>query len=140
MLCSRARKNDRGFTLLEVLVALAILALSAAAILRQTHLEVRQQYTLESKSTAFWIADNAMTQILSQSQWPPLGRLEDQQNYAGENWRVVTDVQETPDRMLRKIEISVTREQENGGQANSAHAIESSTAAQVTLTAYRGQY
>lgn len=122
-------KLQRGFTLLEVLIALAILALSAAAVLRQTHLEVKQQQNLELKSYALWAADDVLTAVMAQSQWPPLGRVEQQQTYEGQNWRVITEVQATPDPLMRKIEVSISPQQ----QAENAAAV-------ITLTAYRGQY
>lgn len=123
------RASHRGFTLLEVLVALAILALSAAAVLRQTHLNIKQQQTLELKSSALWMADDVLTLALAQAQWPPLGRAEQEQTLEGQNWRVITEVQSTPDPLMRKIEVSVAPA-EQGDNA----------AALITLTAYRGQY
>ena len=126
---ARGFKNSLGFTLLEVLVALAILALSAAAVLRQTHLNIKQQQTLELKSSALWIADDALTLMMAQEQWPPIGRVEQDQTLNGQNWRVLTEVQATPDPFMRKIDVSVaTAEQGENG------------AAVITLTAYRGQY
>lgn len=120
---------QRGFTLLEVLIALAILALSAATVLRQTHLGVKQQQNLELKSYALWAADDVLALVMAQSQWPPLGRVEQQQTYEGQNWRVITEVQATPDPLMRKIEVSISPEQ----QGENAAAV-------ITLTAYRGQY
>lgn len=119
----------KGFTLLEVLIALAILALSAAAVLRQAHLGVKQQQVLETKSYALWMADDVMTLVMAQSQWPPVGRVEQQQTYDGQNWKVVTDVQATPNPLMRKIEVSVSPESQGDN-----------TSALITLTAYRGQY
>jgi len=121
-------RRARGFTLLEVLIALAILALSAAAVLRQTHLEVKQQQNLELKSYALWAADDVLTTVMAQSDWPPVGRVEQQQAYAGQNWRVITEVQTTPDPLLRKIEVSIAPAEQVDG------------AALITLTAYRGRY
>ena len=119
----------RGFTLLEVLIALAILALSAAAVLRQAHLEVKHQHELEAKSYALWVADDVLTAIMVQPQWPPVGRSEQEQTYQQQNWRVITDVQETPDPLLRKIEVRIA-----------PAAQQDDTAALISLTAYRGQY
>lgn len=122
-------KLQRGFTLLEVLVALAILALSAAAVLRQTHLNLKQQQTLELKSSALWMADDVLTLVMAQSQWPPIGHVEQEQTFEGQNWRVITEVQATPDPLMRKIEVSVAP----AGQDDASAAL-------ITLTAYRGQY
>lgn len=122
-------RRCHGFTLLEVLIALAILALSAAAVLRQTHLEVRQQQNLELKSYALWVADDVLTMVMAQAQWPPAGRIEQQQSVNGLNWRVITEVQATADPLLRKIEVSVVPAEQG-----------ENTAPLITLTAYRGQY
>lgn len=122
-------KHSRGFTLLEVLVALAILALSAATVIRQTQLGVKQQYDLEMKSSALWIADDVLTGLLAQAQWPPIGRNQQTKNYQAQEWVVVTDVQAAPDPMLRKIDISVNI----AGRDENAPAL-------FSITAYRGQY
>ena len=100
-------KRARGFTLLEVLVALAVLALSAATVLRQARQGVRQQQTLELKSYAMWLADDQLAVIGSDSQWPPLGRAERDTTFNGIDWRVVTEVQTTPDPDLRRISVRV---------------------------------
>ena len=78
-------RRARGFTLLEVLVALGILALSAAAVLRQTQLGVKQQYELEMKSTALWIADDVVAPLMAQPQWPPIGRIKKSKRTASRN-------------------------------------------------------
>lgn len=122
-------RRQRGFTLLEVLVALAILALSTAAVLRQSQLGIKQQYELELKSYALWIADDALTAVLARSEWPPLGRLEQTQAFQGQEWVVTTDVQTTDDPLLRKVEVSIAI----AGGAENAPAL-------LSMTTYRGQY
>jgi general secretion pathway protein I len=122
------KKGVRGFTLLEVLVALAILALSAAAVLRQTQLGVQQQQRLELKTYAMWIADDELTGLMAQPSWPSVGRGSQRLTAREMNWDVITDVQATPDPDLRKIIISV----------NVADAPADSSL--VTFTAYRGHY
>lgn len=118
----------RGFTLLEVLVALAVLALSAAAILRQTQLQVHQQQQLELKSTAMWIADDELAVINARQQWPEPGRSVRRVSVRGQDWDVATEVQATPEPTLRKIVVSV----------NFADAPEGSSL--LSFTAYRGQF
>lgn len=121
-------RRARGFTLLEVLVALAILALSAAAVLRQTQLGVKQQYELEMKSTALWIADDVVAALMAQPQWPPIGRNQQKQKYREQDWVITTDVEATPDPLLRKIDISINL------------ADRDENVALLSMTTYRGQY
>lgn len=121
-------RRVRGFTLLEVLIALAILAISAAALLRQTQLLVAQQFQLEAKTYAMWLADDTMSALAAQPQWPPLGRNERQVTFREQDWRVVTDVQATTDPLLRKIEVGV-----GPGSAADGRTL-------VNFIGYRGRY
>lgn len=123
-------REQRGFTLLEVLVALAIFALSAAAVLRQTQMSVSQQYQLELKSYALSMADDALAVLLAQRDWPPTGRNQQTQTFQNQQWQITTDVQPAPDPYLRRIDISVALLREG----------EREPAPLVSLTTYRGQY
>lgn len=119
-------RRTAGFTLLEVLVALAILALSAAAVLRKTEQDVRQQLALELKSYAMWLADDQLAAL--GGQWPPLGRMQRDVEFNGRDWRIVTEVQGTPDADLRRVTVSVAL----------ADAPEGSTL--VSFETFRGRY
>lgn len=120
--------NARGFTLLEVLVALAVLAISAAAVLRQTQLGVQQQQMLELKSTAMWVADDELAALLARPQWPDTGSNEHKVTVRGQEWTIRSDVQTTPDPNLRKIVVDVALADQPEGSAL------------VSFTTYRGQY
>lgn len=123
-------KTSRGFTLLEVLIALAILALSAAAVMRQTQLGVRQQQQLELKSAALWVADDSIAALTSMSVWPPPGRALRTVEFREQRWDVLIDVSDSPNANLRKIVVSVYL----SGQS------EAGQPALVTFTTYRGRY
>lgn len=48
----------RGFTLLEVMLALAIFALAATAVLQIASGALSNQHVLEEKTVAGWVAEN----------------------------------------------------------------------------------
>ena len=124
----RKARRSAGFTLLEVLIALAILALSAAAVLRQTQQGLRQQQQLELKSAAMWLADDAMASLMLSANFPAVGRGTRTERFQDQDWRVAIDIAATPDDNLHKIVVSVAL----------AEAPEDS--ALVSYTTYRGRY
>lgn len=118
----------KGFTLLEVLIALAILAVSASAIISQTGTSLSNQQQLQLKAAAFWVAENKMTLLRSTENWPSIGRQTETIELMDQAWRVNTTVAATPDKHLRKIRVSVAVD----GAADSSVLIE--------LVTYRGRY
>ncbi|QDA36480.1 type II secretion system protein GspI [Paracoccus liaowanqingii] len=57
------RAPDAGFTLIETLVALAILAMSAMALLGATEAHIRTIAALESRAAAQWVAENYLAEL-----------------------------------------------------------------------------
>ena len=55
--------TQRGFTLLEVLVALAIFAVVAASVLATSARSLQNAARLEDKTLAMWIADNRLAEM-----------------------------------------------------------------------------
>lgn len=101
------RRLMTGFTLLEVLVALAVFAVSAAAVMRQTHLGLAQQLALEQRTTALWLAENRLTTLAVSAAQAPLGRVVEEVTQADLVWRVTTEVGTTALAQLRRIEVAV---------------------------------
>lgn len=69
-----ARTPDAGFTLIETLVALAILAMSAAALLSATQTHVTRISGLEYRAAAQWATENLLAELtlgLTPSTLPP---------------------------------------------------------------------
>ena len=99
--------NSRAFTLLEVLVALAILALSAAAILTQTGQGVRLQQQLELKSAALALADSELAMIGGSGQWLSVGEQTRRVSGGARDWEIETRVESTASAELRRVTVGV---------------------------------
>lgn len=55
----------RGFTLIEVLIALAIVAIAMTAIIKTTGDDIRTTAYLKEKTTAYWVAMNVLNETLA---------------------------------------------------------------------------
>ncbi|MBB5020892.1 type II secretion system minor pseudopilin GspI [Desulfurispira natronophila] len=102
------RINSSGFTLLEVMIALAVFAVASAALITATGQNVRQSAYLENRTLAAQVARNAMEEVLSQPQWPSTGVSSEEVSMAGRKWEVLREVEATDSPHLRRIEITVS--------------------------------
>ncbi|MFN3973328.1 MAG: type II secretion system minor pseudopilin GspI [Gemmobacter sp.] len=57
------RQPDAGFTLIETLVALSVLALSGVALMGATEAHVARIAALETRAAAQWVAENTLAEL-----------------------------------------------------------------------------
>ncbi len=100
-------KRAAGFTLLEVLVAVAVLALALTAIISGGGNAARAAGTLREKTEALWVAHNRLTEIELQPVWPQLGTSSDDVKMGDSEWTWHAEVVGTQDPTLRRINIRV---------------------------------
>ena len=55
-------KKNQGFTLIEILIALAILSISLTAIIKATSQNIKDTLYLQDKTIANWVAVNIMNE------------------------------------------------------------------------------
>ena len=108
-------RDDQGFSLIEVLVALTILALGAGALIEvgQTHVDRIRQ--IEARSVAGMLAQNQLVEMRL-----GLRPIEDQsvdQEMMGGTWRISVRSQPTNDPDLVRVDIAVS---ETGASVSSA--------------------
>ncbi len=100
-------RHCRGFTLLEILIALAVLATSLFAIIKMSTENVSNTAHIRDKTVAQWTALNLITEMQVQNIWPTTGTANGQQEMAGKDWYWTSLVSQTSDADVRKVEISV---------------------------------
>lgn len=104
------RNGSRGFTLVEVVVALAIVAIGMLAVFKTIGDTVNNVATLRDRSFAAWIADNRITELRLSGQMPSVDETEGDLEYAGRRWHWVARVSQTPVNGLRRVDVRVRRE------------------------------
>jgi general secretion pathway protein I len=98
----------RGFTLIEVLVATAVIAIALGAIIHSVSLGVSNLTYLRDKTFAHWVAANEMATLLATGEYPPIGRKRDKSEMADREWHWTREVKATPDKDMRRVEVRVS--------------------------------
>jgi len=104
----------RGFTLLEVLVALAIFALVAASVLGVSARSLQTAARLEDKTLAMWIADNQLNDMQLAPTVPGVGNQQGQVDFANRQWQWQSTVEDTSEPTMRRITVWVATRDERG--------------------------
>jgi len=102
-----ARTRSSGFTLLEVVVALAVIALALGAAIKATGDAAGASSYLRDKTLAHWVAMNRLTELRVTDAWPDTGTSEGQAQMAGRDWHWEQTVEETSESELRRVELRV---------------------------------
>lgn len=100
------RFQRRGFTLLEVLIALAVVSLVLVALVRTAGTSVRALDREREVTLATWVAANVLTEQRLAGQ-PPLGKREGTQRLGDRDWRWQSVVQATDEPSIRRIDVRV---------------------------------
>jgi general secretion pathway protein I len=97
----------RGFTLIEVLIALAVVALALLGLTRVAALQVRDFDALRERTLAGWVAANVLEETRLAAAMPSTGRSDGRVELAARSWRWTRDVSTTPDPSVRRVDIKV---------------------------------
>ena len=101
------RLAEQGFTLLEMLVALAVFSLAALALVRLQGVTLRTAADLDSKTMAQIVARNLMVEWRTDPQPPALGDTQGVVDNGGRQWRWTRAVKRTDDARLMQVDVAV---------------------------------
>jgi general secretion pathway protein I len=97
----------RGFTLIEVLVALAIVVIGMSALLGAMTSAADTSIYLRDKMFAEWIALNRVEEVRLQFKKPGKGKSDGEIEYAGRKWRWEQEVLETEVPGILRVDVKV---------------------------------
>lgn len=106
-------RYQKAFTLLEVLVALAILTMGLGTVLKVAGSQTSQLAYLKDKTIALWVANNKANEV-QLDKWPSTGTSSGHEFMANQEWQWKLKVSNTIDKDLRRLDIEVKRADEKG--------------------------
>jgi general secretion pathway protein I len=105
-----APDREAGFTLIEMLVALAIFSLAALALLRLEGATVASTARLQDQALAQTVARNLAVEVLTDPEPPAFGRAAGREANGGRTWNWVRTVGRSPEPRIQQIRIEVRGE------------------------------
>ncbi|SAL48653.1 general secretion pathway protein I [Caballeronia peredens] len=104
----RRVRQQRGFTMIEVLVALAIIAVALAASLRAVGSLATGEADLHRRLLAGWSADNELAQLRLSRTFPAIGSRTFDCSQGNLKLTCTQRVSQTPNPIFRRVEMLVS--------------------------------
>ncbi len=108
--------SQRGFTLIEVLIATAVLALTMGAFLAGGARYADHARYIHDRTLAQWVARNQLVEYYLAETWPDTGEEDGTAQMGERSWHWEADIQESPDPNVRRIDLRVFRIDRNSGE------------------------
>jgi general secretion pathway protein I len=101
------RRRQPGFTLIEVMVALVIVALGLLAAFGQVNQTLTTASRLRDKTFADWVALDQLTAQRLLGEFPAVGSSSGETEMGRARWRYTVEIENTDFEDLRQINVSV---------------------------------
>ena len=100
--------RTRGFTLIEVMVALAIVALSLTAVAASMNQMIDAATTMRDRTYASWIAQNMITEVRLGNAIPEVGSSSGEIEFGNTDWEWRVVISESGIENFMRIDVSVS--------------------------------
>lgn len=110
--CADPRRRTAGFSLIEMLVALAVFALAVLGLLNLAGESTRTAVAIEEKLLAAVVADNVAVEAATIDAHALAGEAEGREEAGGRAWRWIRRSEPTADPSLLRVDIAVSPEGE----------------------------
>ena len=104
----RCCKQERGFTLLEVLIALMVISISLVAIAGEMINMLNAANTMQERTYASWIAHNKVTEMRLANVVPEVSTSSGELDYANREWAWRAVVSETGVENLFRVDVTIS--------------------------------
>lgn len=100
-------KKNKGFTLIEVLIALAILSIALTAIIKSTSQNIKNTLYLQNKTIANWVGAEIVAEIES-GLLTVQDNLTDKTEMLGQKWTWEASIKPTPNKKIKELNVTVS--------------------------------
>lgn len=100
-------KKSLGFTLIEVMLAMAVFSIAGVALLSTATNNTQNIGYLEKKMFANWVASNQLVTTHIEGKWPPKNNVKGKVELAGQVWFWQQKVLKTTEKNMRAIVMEV---------------------------------
>jgi general secretion pathway protein I len=113
----------RGFTLIEVLVALLVFSIIATIAAQMSSQYIGTYERVRDKTLAGWVADNRINELRLQETLPPVSVNSKDMEYGPFRWRVDTSIINTQDPSIRRVKVAVSKFRGDGTEPARLHSL-----------------
>ncbi len=101
------RNRRAGFTLLETLIALAVIGLALGAAVRASAFGAQRARDLQQRTLGGWVASNVVNEVLATRSFPEMGATEGKATMGHYAFNWVREIGPTPNLSFRRMEVKV---------------------------------
>lgn len=105
-------RHGAGFTLIEILVALAVLAIAVAAVVAAVSGNINNEAYLRDRTLAHWVGMNKIAELQVSKDWPSVGTQHGESLMATRQWSWQVKVSATEDPDVRRLDVEVFADQD----------------------------